>query len=86
MDEAGAGSLAGGWYMPLSSCHWGWSCPSSTTPKQVSPRRRDLLFDHVKEQATAWSAAWASHEEIDVLDIPNARILAMQRAIDGPHL
>ena len=36
-----------------------------------------------REEAVAWSIAWAEAEEIDALNILNARMLAMQRAMDG---
>ena len=49
----------------------------------MTPRRRDLLFDLIREQAVSYSVAWAEAEEIDQLDILNCRMLAMQRAIDG---
>jgi ribonuclease HII len=51
--------------------------------KQVTPKRRDLLFDRICEKAVAWSIASVSAEEIDELDILNARMKAMQLAIDG---
>ena len=75
-DEAGAGPLAGPVYagaviLPLNDS------------KQVTPKRRDQLFDEIKESAVAWAAASVSPEEIDATDILSARMKAMQLAIDA---
>jgi len=61
----------------------GVELPYLNDSKKVTPRRRDLLFDLIREQAVSYSVAWAEAEEIDQLDILNCRMLAMQRAIDG---
>ncbi len=52
----------------------------------MSPKRREVLFDQIRDQAEAWSVAWVEAEEIDALDILNSRIKAMQAAIDGLSL
>ena len=83
VDEAGAGPLAGPVYAAAVILPRGLELPCLNDSKQVIPRRRDLLFDLIREKAAAWSVAAASAEEIDALDILNARMLAMQRAIDG---
>lgn len=83
VDEAGAGPLAGPVYAAAVILPRGLELPCLNDSKQVTPRRRDLLFDLIREKAAAWSVASASAEEIDELDILNARMLAMQRAIDG---
>ena len=83
VDEAGAGPLAGPVYAAAVILPRGLELPCLNDSKQVTPRRRDLLFDLIREKAAAWSVAAASAEEIDELDILNARMLAMQRAIDG---
>ena len=83
VDEAGAGPLAGPVYAAAVILPRGLELPCLNDSKQVTPRRRDLIFDLIGEKAAAWSVAAASAEEIDELDILNARMLAMQRAIDG---
>ena len=83
VDEAGAGPLAGPVYAAAVILPRGLELPCLNDSKQVTPRRRDLIFDLIREKAAAWSVAAASAEEIDELDILNARMLAMQRAIDG---
>ena len=49
--------------------------------KQVSAKRREILFDEIQEKAVAWAVAWADEKEIDAMNILNARMLAMDRAI-----
>ena len=82
-DEAGAGPLAGRVYAAAVILPLGLELPYLTDSKKVTPRRRDVLFEQIREQAVAWSVAWAEPEEIDQLDILNCRMLAMQRAIDA---
>lgn len=81
-DEAGAGPLAGRVYAAAVILSMGVELPYLTDSKKVTPKRRDKLFDQIREQAAAWAVAWAEPEEIDALDILNCRLLAMQRAID----
>ena len=82
VDEAGAGPLAGRVYAAAVILPQGAELPYLNDSKKVTPRRRDLLFDLIREQAVSYSVAWAEAEEIDQLDILNCRMLAMQRAID----
>ena len=81
-DEAGAGPLAGRVYAAAVILPLGLELPYLTDSKKVTPKRRSVLFDQIKEHAIAWAVAWAEPEEIDKLDILNCRMLAMQRAID----
>lgn len=81
-DEAGAGPLAGPVYAGAVILPPGLELPYLNDSKQVTPKRREVLFEQIKEQAVAWAVACVEPEEIDELDILNARILAMQRAID----
>ena len=83
VDEAGAGPLAGPVYAAAVILPRGLELPFLNDSKQVTPKRRDQLFDLIREGAAAWSVASVSAEEIDELDILNARMLAMQRAMDG---
>lgn len=82
VDEAGAGPLAGRVYAAAVILAPGTELPYLNDSKKVTPRRRELLFDLIREQALSWSVAWVEPEEIDELDILNSRMLAMQRAID----
>lgn len=83
VDEAGAGPLAGPVYAGAVILPFGLELPYLNDSKQVTPKRRDGLFDLIREKAIAWSVASVSAEEIDEMDILNARMLAMKRAIDG---
>ena len=81
-DEAGAGPLAGPVYAGAVILPWGLELPYLNDSKQVTPKRRELLFDQIREQAAAWAVASVSPEEIDATDILSARMKAMQLAID----
>lgn len=81
-DEAGAGPLAGRVYAAAAILPEGLELPYLNDSKKVTPKRRDALYEQIKEKAVAWAVAWAEAEEIDELDILNCRMLAMQRAID----
>ena len=80
-DEAGAGPLAGRVYAGAVILPEGLQLPYLDDSKKVTPRRREILFDQIREGALAWAVAWAEPEEIDRLDILNCRMLAMDRAI-----
>ena len=83
VDEAGAGPLAGRVYAGAVILPRGWSHPYLNDSKKVTPRRREILYDLICQQAEAWAVAWAEPEEIDRINILNARMLAMERAIQG---
>ena len=83
VDEAGAGPLAGPVYAAAVILPLDLEMPYLNDSKQVTPKRRNVLFDAIREQAVAWTVASVSEREIDELDILNARILAMDRAIKG---
>lgn len=82
VDEAGAGPLAGPVYAAAVILPPGLELPHLNDSKQVTPKRREVLFEQIKERALAWAVASVGPQEIDELDILNARILAMQMAID----
>ena len=81
-DEAGAGPLAGPLCAGAVILPPGLELSGLNDSKKVTPRRRDILFEQIKEQAVAWAVAWIEPEEIDEIDILNARMKAMQLAID----
>ena len=54
--------------------------------KKLSEKRRDALFDEIREKTLAWSIARADVSEIDQLNILHATMLAMQRAVAGLSL
>ncbi len=51
--------------------------------KKLCERKRDTLFDIIKTNSHCWSIALASVEEIDQINILQATMLAMQRAVEG---
>ena len=81
VDEAGAGPLAGPVYAAAVILPVGLELPYLDDSKKVTEKRREQLFPQIKEQAIAWAVASASAEEIDQINILNARMLAMDRAI-----
>lgn len=81
-DEAGAGPLAGRVYAAAVILPDGLELRWLDDSKQVTEKRREVLYDQITAQAAAWSVAWVEPEEIDQIDILNSRIKAMQLAID----
>ena len=82
-DEVGRGPLAGPVVAAAVILPFGENIPGLDDSKKLTEKKREILFDEITAQAEAWSVAFATAEEIDELDILNARMLAMQRAIDG---
>lgn len=82
-DEAGAGPLAGAVYAAAVILPFGLVLPGLNDSKQVSPKKREVLFDLIKEQAVAWAIEAVDAETIDQINILNARLLAMDRAIQA---
>lgn len=83
VDEAGAGPLAGPVYAAAVILPREADLPGLNDSKKLTERRREVLYGLITAQAAAWSVARVEAAEIDQLDILNARMLAMQRAIDG---
>lgn len=82
-DEAGRGCLAGPVYAAAVILPDDFSHPWLNDSKQVSERRRYQLRDIIIGHAVSWAVASVSPEEIDRINILNASILAMHRALDG---
>lgn len=80
-DEAGAGPLAGPVYAAAVSLPDDFDLPWLNDSKKVTPKRREVLFDQIKEQAVAWAVASVGEREIDEINILNARMKAMDQAI-----
>ena len=83
VDEAGRGPLAG----PV--CAAAVILPPNTIidgvndSKKLTEKKREALFDVIKEIAVSYSIAYASVEEIESINILNATMLAMKRAVEG---
>ena len=82
-DEAGAGPLAGPVYAAAVILPREIEIPGLNDSKKLTEKKREVLYDLITAQAEAWSVAFVTAEEIDGLDILNARMLAMNRAIEG---
>ena len=54
--------------------------------KKLTRSRREKLYDEIREKALSWHIARSEVEEIDVLNILEATMLAMQRAVEGLHI
>ena len=83
VDEAGAGPLAGPVYAAAVILPRELDIPGLNDSKKLTEKRREALFDLITAQAVAYSVARVEAGEIDEMDILNARMLAMTRAIDG---
>jgi len=82
VDEVGRGPLAGD--VVAAAVILGERVPLGIADsKKLSPLRREALSKEIKEQALAWSIGRASVQEIDALNILEAALLAMKRAVEG---
>ena len=80
-DEAGAGPLAGAVYAAAVMLPPGLVLEDLNDSKKLSPAKRERLSVQIREQAVAWAVASVDEKEIDRINILNARLQAMERAI-----
>ena len=83
IDEAGRGPLCGPVFAAACILPDGLYIEGLNDSKKLTEKKREKLFDIIKEEAIAYCIASASVEEIDELNILEADLLAMRRAIDG---
>ncbi len=83
VDEAGRGPLCGPVVAAACILPDGLYIEGLNDSKKLTEKKREKLFDIIKESALAYCIAEASVEEIDELNILEADLLAMRRAIDG---
>lgn len=81
VDEAGRGPLAGPVVAAAVVLDPAHPVEGLADSKQLSARRREALAASIKARARAWAVASASVEEIDALNILQASMLAMRRAV-----
>ena len=81
VDEAGRGPLAGPVCAAAVILPPNLEIPGLDDSKKLSDKRRRALMPVIKEQAVTYGIAFASHEEIDQINILQATFLAMERAI-----
>ncbi len=83
VDEAGRGPLMGPVCAAAVILPEGIQIEGVNDSKKLSEKKREALFEVIKEKAVAYSIAFASVEEIEEVNILNATYLAMNRAIHG---
>ena len=83
IDEAGRGPLCGPVVAAACILPLGLEIEGLNDSKKLTPAKREKLFDAIVHEAVAWSVASASVEEIDRLNILEADLLAMRRAVAG---
>ncbi len=83
VDEAGRGPLAGPVFAAAVILPEGLEIEGVKDSKKLTEKRREVLFDIIKEKALAYCVASASVEEIESFNILRADMLAMKRAVEG---
>jgi ribonuclease HII len=83
VDEAGRGPIAGPVFAAAVLLDPATPVPGLKDSKLLAPRRREALAERIRRDARAWAVASASVEEIDRLNILQATLLAMQRAVQA---
>ena len=83
VDEAGRGPLAGPVYAAAVILSPEYPILGLNDSKKLSEKKREALFDIIREEAVAYCIASASVEEIEQYSILNATYLAMSRAVAG---
>lgn len=86
VDEAGRGPLADEVYAAAVVLPEGVLIEGLNDSKKISEKKREKLFDEIKEIALAYAVATASVEEIDEFNIRNATYIAMNRAIEALNI
>lgn len=86
VDEAGRGPLAGPVCAAAVILDPSKSIEGINDSKKLSEKKREALYDVIKEQALAYGIAFASVEEIEEHNILNATYLAMLRAIENLNI
>ena len=81
-DEAGRGCLAGSVYAAAVILPPDYENELLNDSKQLTERRRYMLREQIERDALAWAVGVVTPEEIDKINILNASILAMHRALD----
>ncbi len=83
VDEAGRGPLAGPVAAAAVILHPDRPIAGLRDSKKLSEARREALADEIRTRCIAWSVAWADAAEIDAINILQATLLAMRRALLG---
>lgn len=81
-DEAGRGCLCGPVSCAAVILPPDFECPELNDSKQLSEKKRAELRPYIEEKALAWAVVMVEAEEIDRINILNASIIGMHRALD----
>lgn len=83
VDEAGRGPLAGAVYAAAVILNPDYLIAGLADSKKITEKKRDALAIEIKQHALAWAIASSSVNEIDEINILQASLLAMKRAIES---
>jgi len=83
VDEVGRGPLVGDVVTAAVILDPNYPIQGLTDSKKLTEKKRDALFIEIKEKALAWSIGRASPQEIDEINILQATMLAMTRAVES---
>ncbi len=83
VDEAGRGPLAGPVFAAAVILPENCKIEGLNDSKKLSEKKRELLFDIIKEKAISWCVASADEKTIDEINILQATYLAMKNAVEG---
>jgi ribonuclease HII len=86
VDEAGRGPLVGSVVAAAVILDPDNPIQGLNDSKKLSEKKRESLFVEIQEKALAWAIAEASHAEIDEMNILQASLLAMRRAVEGLNI
>ena len=86
VDEAGRGPLVGSVVAAAVILDPNNPIDGLNDSKKLTEKKREKLFIEIQEKALAWAIAEASHEEIDQINILQASLLAMRRAVEALQL
>ena len=86
VDEGGRGPLVGSVVAAAVILDPNNPIEGLNDSKKLSEKKREMLFVEIQEKAVAWAIAEASHAEIDQLNILQASLLAMRRAVEALHI
>ena len=81
-DEAGRGCLAGSVYAAAVILPPDYQNPDLNDSKKLTDKKRKALREQIERDAVAWAVGIVTPDEIDKINILNASILAMHRALD----
>ena len=86
VDEAGRGPLAGAVFAAAVILNPEKPIVGLADSKKLSEKKRDFLAEQIKEHALSWAIASCSAQEIDEINILQASLLAMKRAVEALEL